>query len=110
MKIDTAHPPLPGHFLANYRFPPSSSALRCKTRLASNCTSAPEIVEPVDEWRVHESSNREKRSQGQGKHHAEKASVRSGHLWQLKVIVDNAARLPRFECWPPLRASSIASA
>ncbi|CAM9220107.1 unnamed protein product [Ectocarpus sp. 4 AP-2014] len=35
--------------------------------------SVPEVVEPVDEWRVHETSNREKRSQGQGKHHAEKA-------------------------------------
>ena len=38
--------------------------------------SVPELVEPVDEWRVHEQSNKEKRSQGQGKHHAEK--VRRG--------------------------------
>ncbi|CAM9968498.1 unnamed protein product [Ectocarpus sp. 12 AP-2014] len=38
--------------------------------------SVPEVVEPVDEWRVHETSNREKRSQGQGKHHAEKARER----------------------------------
>eukprot|EP00903_Cladosiphon_okamuranus_P008240 g7933.t1 len=35
--------------------------------------SVADVIEPVDEWRVHETSNREKRSQGQGKHHAEKA-------------------------------------
>ncbi|CAN0448736.1 unnamed protein product, partial [Ectocarpus sp. 8 AP-2014] len=40
--------------------------------------SVPEVVEPVDEWRVHETSNREKRSQGQGKHHAEKAREKGG--------------------------------
>lgn len=40
--------------------------------------SVAEIVEPVDEWRVHEQSNKEKRSQGQGKHHAEKARRKEG--------------------------------
>ncbi|CAM9406781.1 unnamed protein product [Ectocarpus sp. 6 AP-2014] len=40
--------------------------------------SVPEVVEPIDEWRVHETSNREKRSQGQGKHHAEKAREKGG--------------------------------
>lgn len=38
--------------------------------------SAPQVIEPVDEWRVHETGNREKRSQGQGKHHAEKVRDR----------------------------------
>lgn len=38
--------------------------------------SVAEVIEPVDEWRVHESSNREKRSQGQGKHHSEKVRRR----------------------------------
>ena len=39
--------------------------------------SVAEIIEPVDEWRVHETSNREKRSQGQGKHHSEKVKEKS---------------------------------
>lgn len=39
--------------------------------------SVAEIIEPVDEWRVHETSNREKRSQGQGKHHSEKVMEKS---------------------------------
>lgn len=39
--------------------------------------SVADVIEPVDEWRVHETSNREKRSQGQGKHHSEKASAKS---------------------------------
>lgn len=37
--------------------------------------SVAEMVAPVDEWRLHEAGNAEHRSQGLGKHHAEKVST-----------------------------------
>lgn len=82
--------PFPAHFPSKHPSPFPPSASRCTTRFASTsvclllcCTSVPEVVEPVDEWRVHEEGNKEKRSQGQGKHHAEKVSVLSGDHWGL---------------------------
>eukprot|EP00904_Undaria_pinnatifida_P013255 jgi/Undpi1/905/HiC_scaffold_10.g04369.m1 len=50
--------------------------------------SVPELVEPVDEWRVHEQSNKEKRSQGQGKHHAEKADPVASSSYLVKFYMD----------------------
>lgn len=50
--------------------------------------SVAEIVEPVDEWRVHEQSNKEKRSQGQGKHHAEKADPVANSSYLVKFYME----------------------
>eukprot|EP00752_Nemacystus_decipiens_P011949 g10595.t1 len=59
--------------------------------------SVAEIIEPVDEWRVHETSNREKRSQGQGKHHSEKADpvaeesyLVNFYMKELAEVIDGA--------------------
>ncbi|CAM9379880.1 unnamed protein product [Laminaria digitata] len=46
------------------------------------------MVEPVDEWRVHEQSNKEKRSQGQGKHHAEKADPVASSSYLVKFYME----------------------
>lgn len=59
-------------------------------------TSVAEIVEPVDEWRVHEQSNKEKRSQGQGKHHAEKARKKEGGQMVPRKEIRNSTQSLRY--------------
>ncbi|CAM9458671.1 unnamed protein product [Pylaiella littoralis] len=55
--------------------------------------SVPQVVEPVDAWRVHETSNREKRSQGQGKHHAEKPDPVADESFLVKFYMEELSEI-----------------
>lgn len=50
--------------------------------------SVAEMVAPVDEWRLHEAGNAEHRSQGLGKHHAEKVDPLANSRYLIKFYMD----------------------
>ncbi|CAM9272735.1 unnamed protein product [Ascophyllum nodosum] len=55
--------------------------------------SVAEVVEPVDEWRTHEAGNTEKRSQGMGKHHAEKVDPVTDNSYLVKFYLDELSEV-----------------